>query len=249
MVAPIASSPLIYFHGLPGGSEEWGACAPPGLTAFAPDRNIPVDAATLAEQIDAKCADSPVTLIGFSLGAPIALNVARILGERARHIHLVSPAAPLHLGDFVDAMAGGPLFHLAASRPTLFRMIARIEGVIAHRAPDFLFGRLFASAVGDDVSLSRNPAFRTAIAQVLSSGLGRDWRGFAGEVAAYVTDWRPALAQVKAPVTIWQGEADNWTPPAMAEALAAALPGPVALNLLPGCSHYSTLRAALAQLS
>lgn len=249
MAAPIVSPPLVYCHGLPGGSPEWAACAPPGLAAFAPDRNCPVSAAALAAQVRAACGDSPVTLIGFSLGAPIALALARELGEQARHIHLVSPAAPLQLGDFLDAMVGGPLFRLAADRPALFRLVARIESVIARAAPGFLFGRLFASAVGEDAALARDPAFRTAMAQVLRSGLGRDWRGFAGEVAAYVTDWRGALAHVSTPVTIWQGEADNWTPPAMAEALAAALPGPVTLHRLPGCSHYLALRTALARLS
>lgn len=238
-----------YFHGMPGGSGEWAACAPAGLAAFAPDRNSPVDAATLAAQVRECCTGGPLTLIGFSLGAPIALAVARELGERATHIHLVSPAAPLQLGDFLGQMAGGPLFRMAARSPRLFRAVARLESLIARAAPVFLFDRLFASAAGDDVALARDPAFRAGMAGVLRTGLGRDWQGFAVEVEAYVRDWRSDLSAVDAPVTIWQGEADNWTPPAMAEALAAALPGPVTLNRLPGCSHYSALRAALSQIS
>ena len=47
------------------------------------------------------------------------------------------------------------------------------------------------------------------------------------------------------PVTIWQGSEDDWTPPAMAEALAALLPTTPAVHILPGCSHFSTLRAYL----
>lgn len=240
---------IAYFHGLPGGPDEWAACAPPGLKAFAPDRNAPVDPATLAAQVATHCGDGPITLIGFSLGTPIALAVARELGSRAGQIHLVSPAAPLQLGDFLGAMAGGPLFAMAARRPRLFRAIARLQGRIARVAPTFLLGRLFASAAGGDVALRGDPAFRAALAQVLHRGLGRDPRGFIAEIEAYVLDWRAALAQTNTPITIWQGDADNWTPPAMAQALAATLPGPVTLRCLPGCSHYSALRSALAQLA
>ncbi|MFM2300880.1 MAG: hypothetical protein RLZZ84_616 [Pseudomonadota bacterium] len=247
--APAARPQIAYFHGLPGGSGEWAACAPAGLAAYAPDRNTPISARDLAGAVEAQCRAGPVTLVGFSLGAPIAVAVARELGPRAAHIHLVSPAAPLQLGDFLNAMAGGPLFAIAAKHPRLFRVVARIESLIARTAPAFLLDRLFASAAGGDIALRRDPAFRTAMAQVLRDGLGRTPHGFVAEVTAYVGDWSDLLEGLPAPVTIWQGEADNWTPPAMADALAAALPGPVTLNRLPGRSHYSALRAALAQLS
>lgn len=46
---------------------------------------------------------------------------------------------------------------------------------------------------------------------------------------------------------LWQGGADNWTPPVMAEQLAARLPQ-ASLTVLPGLSHYSTLAAVLPQL-
>lgn len=249
MAAPIVLPTRAYFHGLPGGSGEWALCAPMGLAAFAPDRNAPLSDAALSAQVQANCANEPITLIGFSLGAPIALAVARELGAQVAHIHLASPAAPLQLGDFLGQMAGGPLFRMAARKARLFRAVAQMEGLIARIAPSFLFDRLFASAAGDDTALARDPVFRAGMAEVLRGGLGRDWHGFAQEVEAYVADWRESLSAVTAPVTIWQGEADTWTPPAMAEALAAALTGPVTLKRLPGSSHYSTLRRALASLA
>ncbi len=249
MAAPIVSPAIVYCHGLPGGSAEWAACAPSGLAVFAPDRNTPADPLAIAAQVRAAFGAAPVTLIGFSLGAPVAFAVARELGPQARHLHLVSPAAPLQLGDFLNQMAGGALFRMAAASPRLFRTVARIESLIARIAPAFLLGRLFASAAGDDAALAREPGFRRVMAQVLRDGLGRDPAGFIAEVSAYVTDWRADLAGVTTPVTIWQGEADTWTPPAMAEALAAALPGPVTLHRLPGCAHYSALRAALTRLT
>jgi pimeloyl-ACP methyl ester carboxylesterase len=239
---------IAYFHGQPGGPGEWQACAPPGLRAFAPDRTMPVDTATLAGLVVTHCADGPVTLIGFSLGAPVALAVARALGDRVAHLHLISPAAPLALGDFLPAMAGGGLFRLARARPALFRLVAQLESLIARTAPGFLCDRLFATAAGADLALSRDPGFRQAMAQVLRAGLGRTPAGFIAEVTAYAANGPADLAGPAVPITLWQGDADNWTPPAMAEALAAALPAPVTLNRLPGCSHYSALRAALARL-
>ncbi|MEN9682399.1 MAG: hypothetical protein RLZZ427_150 [Pseudomonadota bacterium] len=241
--------PIVYCHGLPGGSGEWAACAPAGQSAFAPDRNAPIMPAALAAQVRAEFGSTPIRLIGFSLGASVALALARELGDQAACIDLVSPAGPLQLGDFLNAMAGGPLFMLAARHPRLFRGVARLESLLARAAPAFLFDRLFASAAGADRALRTDPAFRAAMAQTLRSGLGHDPRGFIHEVTDYVADWRAMLSQFDRPVTIWQGDADNWTPPAMSAALAAALPGPVTLHHLPGCSHYSALRAALAQLS
>ena len=92
MAAPVVSSPLVYCHGLPGGSAEWAACAPTGQAAFAPDRNRPVSAAALAAQIRAAFGQSPVTLIGFSPGAPIVLSLARELGEQAGYNPVATPA-------------------------------------------------------------------------------------------------------------------------------------------------------------
>ena len=86
------------------------------------------------------------------------------------------------------------------------------------------------------------------MAETLRTGLGFSATGYIGQIRRYVQDWRDVLSQVHAPITIWQGDADNWTPPAMAQALAAALPGPVTTVMLPGASHYTALQAALARI-
>lgn len=236
-----------YFHGLPGGPGEWRHFAPPSLqsAAFVPDRNWGTDAAQLADQLQGE----GWTLIGFSLGAPIALQVAAELGMRVETVHLISPAGPLQLGDFIPAMAGGPLFRMAAERPRLFAAVARLEGVLARLAPRWLHGRLMSGAAGADRSVAADPAFISAMSGVLRDGLGRSADGFIAEVTAYVGNWCAVLDRVTAPVTIWQGDADTWTPPAMARALQAALPGQPVLHLIPGASHYSTLREALARIA
>ena len=242
----MAQTPIVYFHGMPGGPGEWDLLAPAALLegTFAADRNSP-------DRTGPALADPPdkVVVIGFSLGTPHALELARQLGSRAEALHLISPAAPLQLGAFLPDMAGGALFALAARHPRLFRLVVAAQGLLARYAPALLLGRLFATARGGDAQLWADPAFRTGLAEVLRGGLGRDAHGFAAEVAGYVADWRDDLAApLPMPVTIWQGSADNWTPPAMGRALNASLTGS-RLVMLEGCSHYSALQAALARIA
>lgn len=240
--------PLVYFHGQPGGPGEWAANAPDRLrdAAWLVDRNTPLTFDDMAADLAARFPEG-MRLVGFSAGAFAALQVARRLGPLAAHLHLVSPAAPLQLGQFLPDMAGGPIFRMAMERPRLFQLVVQAERWLARIAPGFLLGRLFATAQGGDRTLARAPLFRSGMAQVLRAGLGRDPRGFESEVLAYVRDWRADLAGIAAPVTIWQGDQDNWTPPAMGQALHAALPGSE-LVMLAGCSHYSALRAALKRI-
>ena len=241
--------PLVYFHGMPGGPGEWAVNAQPALreSAWLADRNDPAET---VEAIAARLAAAfprGVRLIGFSAGAFAALRTAALLGDKAAALDLVSPAAPLQLGNFLPDMAGGPIFRMAARQPGLFATVARAQGSLARHFPGFLLGRLLATAQGGDAELARDPGFRQRMAAVLRDGLGRDFRGFETEVLAYVADWRDVLGQVSGEVTIWQGNRDNWTPPAMGRALHAAMPGS-RLELLPGASHYSALRAALARI-
>lgn len=241
--------PLAYFHGMPGGPGEWAVNAPPVLAgaAWLIDRNDPaVSFDGLAAELTARFPDG-LSLIGFSAGAFAALQVALRMGARVRRLNLISPAAPLQLGNFLPDMAGGPIFRMAADHPRLFAALAGAERLLARHAPGFLLDRLFATAQGGDAELALDPVFRGGMARVLREGLGRNAQGFAREVLAYVADWRSDLARITAPVTIWQGEADNWTPPAMGQALHGALPGS-ALHMLPGCSHYSALRTALERI-
>lgn len=237
---------LAYFHGMPGGPGEWAAHAPAQLIGAAalPDCNdTAFDPANFAASLP-----PGATLIGFSLGAHTALQVAAEAGDRVGAVHLISPAAPLQLGQFLPDMAGGALFRLATTHPRIFSAAARAESWAAWKAAGFLLNRLMAGAAGGDRALARDPAWHAAMAQVLRDGLGHSATGFVGAVRRYVEDWTDLLQRVHAPVTIWQGDLDNWTPPAMAQALAAALPGTPSVVTLPGASHYSALQTALARI-
>lgn len=253
----MASDQFVYFHGQPGSPAELGiaslAVSPSDL--FAPDRATDRPDLPLAAYLDhltasvlARYPDGPIRLVGFSLGALVAIEVALRITGRQVSLDLVSPAAPLGCGDFLPDMAGGAVFGLAGSRPGLFAMLTGLQAALARWAPGLLFRQIFAGAAGADGDLARDPAFRATVQGILGHTLANGGRGYRREVLGYVV-WSPQrLAALTHPVSLWQGEADTWTPPAMARALAERLPMVRAVRTFPGLSHYSTLRAALPDI-
>jgi pimeloyl-ACP methyl ester carboxylesterase len=237
----------LYFHGLPGSAAE--------LQGFGPEIASRAgcfhvverkgDLARLARQIPAQFPLGSLRLVGFSLGAPAALQVAPLLGERVERIDLVSPAAPLQLGDFLDRMAGAPVFRAARAGRLPFAALTFAQAQAARIAPQKMAAALMAKARGEDRPLAADPRFLAALAHSLHHSLLGSRAAYTAEIRAYVTDWRADLAKVHQPISIWQGSEDDWTPPAMAHALAAALPSSPEMTVLPGLSHFSTLLAYL----
>lgn len=249
----------VYLHGLPGSKLElslFGSKLDEKLAdVIVPSRNLPItyqnsayyfDA--LAEQVDRSCGSAPIHLIGFSLGAAAAIQLAARLSERVMQIDLISAAAPLQSGAFTKAMAGGALFETAMQNPGQFAVMVRLQAFVARAAPSILFKILFAQAKAGDKVLSENPEFRSQMLANLTQSLGRDFKSYQREILYYVEDWSNLLLSVKQPVALWQGLDDDWTPPTMAEAIVAALPNGATLDLLEGRSHFSTLQHYLEQL-
>lgn len=244
----------VYLHGMPGSPSEL-ACVgahPTPAAVFAPDRTGAGDGVSFAEYTmalakrisDAAGGDS-VHLIGFSLGAHMALQLADRLGGQVARIDLVSPAAPLELGDFLPEMAGRAVFASARDHPLRFSALTGVQGAIARLAPAALFRLVFANAAGADAELARQAAFRSGMVRVLKESFRLDAAGYRREIEAYVKPWTDLLPRIAAPVRLWHGEEDNWAPIAMSERLAGVLPNVEAFHAMPGLSHYSTLRAAL----
>lgn len=202
----------------------------------------------LAETVPALAGGAPAHLIGFSLGGFVALRTAPHLGRWAASLDLVSAAAPLELGAYLDDMAGKPVFTVARQSPGMLRLLTAFQGLLAKHAPSQLFALLFASAAGGDAALADDPAFRGEMADTLRRGLNAGRPGYLRDVLAYVQPWAGRLAEVRTPTRIWHGAADTWSPPAMASALAEALPGKIRPQIAPGLSHYSCLHDAMPQI-
>lgn len=248
----------LYFHGLPGSAAELGSFGP---AVAAKARHFHVVARTdalalgdpagyfarLAAQIVSQCPDEPLHLIGFSLGAAAALRVAPLLGEQVSQIDLVSPAGPLGLGDFLAGMAGAPVFRAALAGRVPFALLTFLQAQVARLAPAPMASALMARAQGADRALAADPHFIAQLAASLRHSLLAQRAAYRQEIALYVADSSAELAKVHQAVAIWQGSEDDWTPPAMAQALAACLPSQPAVEVLPGLSHFSTLGRYLEQ--
>jgi len=250
---------VIYFHGAPGAPEE---CAifdlyakERGLTficfdRFSGDYSTAGDAyyQFLARQISKQAAGKKVDVIGFSIGAFIALQTCRYLGNGVRSLHLISAAAPLDAGGFLDDMAGKRVFQLAKTAPILFVLLSYWQGLLALLFPNTLFRLLFASAAGDDKALSVDREFQSGITQVLRACFIGRVQGYVRDVRAYVQPWKDTLSGIGVNTHIWHGAEDNWSPVAMAEYLASAIPGCSSTEVFNGLSHYSCLYRAAPEI-
>lgn len=243
---------VIYFHGAPGAPEE---CAifdhygqEHGLTficfdRFSADSSLNGEAyyQFLAKEISKKTCGKKVDVIGFSMGAFIALQTCRYMANEVRNLHLVSAAAPLEAGAFLDTMAGKHVFQLAKAFPALFILLSYWQGLLALLFPKALFRLLFASVAGEDKALAAGREFQSSITQVLRSCFIDHVQGYTRDITAYVQPWKTTLSDISVNTHIWHGAEDNWSPKSMAEYLKSAIPGCAHIELLNSLSHYSCL--------
>jgi pimeloyl-ACP methyl ester carboxylesterase len=250
---------VIYFHGAPGAPEECRIFdlegRNNGLTFICFDR-FSIDPSfngeayyqLLAAEIAKIAAGKPVHIVGFSVGAFVALQVFRQMTDQVRSLHLVSAAAPLEAGNFLEAMAGKQVFKLAKTAPALFYMLSWGQRLLAWFSPNLLFGLVFASAAGEDRALAADPVFRSSTTKVLKACFVSDFRGYVRDISLYVQPWKTTLANVSVRTHIWHGAEDNWSPLPMAEYLESAIPGCTSIQIFNGLSHFSCLHHAAPEL-
>lgn len=253
-----ASLETIYFHGLPGTGAE--------LQLFGPEvrertnhfriaqRQFPNAASEtdvfklIADEIQSKYNGQPLRLVGFSLGASTALRVAALLGPQVKKIDIISAAAPLQSGNYLEEMAGAPVFRIAQKNRLAFNVLSRCQSALSKVAPKLLYSMLFSSAKGNDSELREDPRFSAQMVEILRESLGNELATYRDEISEYVTDWSETLGAVSQPVSIYHGALDNWSPVEMASNMKAALGNCTRLEVFEDCSHYSTLREFLNQV-
>jgi len=244
-----------YFHGVPGSGHElslFGQDPPTDWQVVDRSQNVNLSAFNswldeFAGTVDAAAKSGSVRLVGFSIGAFIALQIASRVSAKDVTVDLISPAGPLQACDDRQSLAGASVFRLAERAPRLFSIMVSAQSFAARIWPGGLVAALFRSAKGNDVGLAKEPTFRATMTKNLSIGLGKSPRAYRTEILAYVDDWRLALDEVSSVVRIWHGSADNWATPQMGECLGARLKNSAGVSTLPGRSHYSTLEWFLGQ--
>ncbi|WP_200922735.1 alpha/beta fold hydrolase [Methyloglobulus morosus] len=250
---------VIYFHGAPGAPEECVVfdryAKENGLRFICFDRftigsSIVGEAyyQFLAQEISKLADGRQVDFIGFSIGAFIALQTCRYLPDGVKCLHLISAAAPLEAGDFLNAMAGKQVFQIAKAFPALFVLLSYWQELLALLFPNALFHLLFASAVGKDQVLADNAGFKASISKILRSCFVGNVQGYIREIIAYVQPWETTLSEISGNTLIWHGAEDNWSPKMMAEYLKSAIPGCSYIEIMEGLSHYSCLYEAVPKI-
>ena len=245
----------IYFHGVPEAPSELAIFKAParacGLKLMCWDRFAldaaltgPVYLAALATAIRAVAGVNQVNLIGFSIGAFIALRISQMLRAQVGQLHLVSAAAPLQSGHFLPHMAGKAVFYAASVSPKRFKAAVLGQAAFARWAPGCMQALLFRGATGVERELTSGSAFRLFMRDLLRSSLLEHRAGYERDILAYVQDWSAIPAQVTADTSLWHGTQDTWAPVDMATSLRDQLPNCRRLHLLEGLSHFSCLHQA-----
>ncbi|WP_339411824.1 alpha/beta hydrolase [Pseudomonas sp. EA_35y_Pfl2_R5] len=244
--------PLFYFHGVPGAAVEAAmlhqAALAHGIKLLVVERNLPgeLSSATylqqLAQQISDSAGGQPIRLLGFSIGACLALRVAALLGERVTEVYLVSAAAPLEIpSNSVGMGAGRYTFLWAQHYPRLFRAFAWYQALLAKFSPNLLLKLLFTGAGGKDPELLHHANTRKWLADIQRDCFKHGTSSYMRDVKLYVEPWAMQLDKVTAAVSLWHGDADNWSPIAMSSYLQEHLRNASAVSRSAEHAHYSCL--------
>ncbi|ANP47300.1 alpha/beta fold hydrolase [Candidatus Viadribacter manganicus] len=237
----------VYCHGLPGSPTEW--------RAFAPSRQLlsldrlgqldPTYESNVLEAFDALNLDAPTNIIGFSLGAMAAIHIAARRPLKAHRLILVSPAAPLELGNFLPSMAGKPVFEAAQRGALSLQLLTIAQNALLSVAPKAMLQTMFATSAVAERGLLADPSFQTMLVDGMKQCFGSHQRAYQNELIAFVRPWAHLLDNISCDVTIWQGEQDSWTPPAMSAALQSRLGSKASVHTLNGRGHYGALKDLL----
>lgn len=236
---------ILYCHGLPGSADEIITLVPAGCQM--PSIQKPLDLKGFDQMLDSQAAGS-VHLIGFSLGAMTAIKIAGQRPNAVNKLTLISPAAPLELGDFLPKMAGRAVFKAAQSGSALFKAFTAAQRLGVAIAPDKVIEAMFKDSPKADKELLSIPSFRAAIIRGLKSSLGPDRKNYHAAILSFVEPWALDLNDIKCPTVLHHGSSDNWAPIEMSHHLKQNMTEESELITYEGLGHYSTLHEALPRI-
>lgn len=231
-----AGPPLVLVHGWSFGAAVLDALPPEvtaGRRALAPelrghgasrgDAAAPFTleelAADLAGLLEALRLEA-VTLVGWSLGAQVALAALPRVRARAARLVLISATPRFTLRD------GWPHGLPAQALEALARRVRRDTA----RAVERFSAGMYAEGELEPAARARAEALRAAVPPPDTDA------ALAGLAILGGTDLRPALGGVDLPTLVIHGERDPICPAGAGRALAEAIPG-ARLSILPGAGH------------
>ncbi len=230
-------APLVLLHGWAMHSGIWGPLLPALATRFrvhAPDlpghgRSEAISrfdleslAVAMASRFDGE--REPLTVLGWSLGASVALRWAGMRPERVKRLVLVA-ATPRFVAsaDWPYAMAGETLARFGDELRISYRLT--LQRFLSLQLAGSDEGRAVGASLRRALFARGEPA--PAVLSAALALLARE-------------DLRPEIPAIRQPALVIAGERDMLTPPAAGAWLAAALPH-ARFVLIPGAAHVPFL--------
>ena len=253
---PVAGPALFLCHGSPGSRLDaphmWpgepGAVrviAPErpgyGRSTFQPGRRL-TDWADDVRQLADWLRIDRFLVAGFSGGGPHALAVAHGLPERVIAAGCIGSVGPI---DTPGALAGMQrtnrmIFRLARRTPQALGLLVAPHAYLIKHQP----GKIADRAARDrhlpeaDRAVMADPRQRELMTTVGSEAFRQGIRGLVHEAHICARPWGFDPATIRPPVFLWHGDQDTNVPVAMAQRLAARIPGST-LTIYPGEGHLT----------
>jgi pimeloyl-ACP methyl ester carboxylesterase len=233
--------PFVFMHGIPSsrlaGSMLHESAHRRGVRLIAPDRpgygfsdsqpdRTILDWARDVRELADHLRFGRFGVIGVSGAVPYVLACAVEMPERLSHVALLSGLGPLHepgalVGMNKESIA---LYTLAVRSPRLGRLWMKMLAQATRRSPVLVYRQQLKYLPEVDRAIFRAPALRALRLADFAEAFRLGSTGAAQEAVLHVTDWGFGLDEVTVTVFLWQGGLDRHHPPAMARALAQALP-------------------------
>lgn len=252
-----AGPPLLFFHGVPGSRHHARFIRPDDrqdsawLRILAPDRpgvglstphagrsirSFAEDAAVLADALSLR----EVVLAAFSGGTAYALATARLLGDRASQVVLISPIADLsvpRLRAGLDPVVRRGLTFAQTGALTHVPGLERLSAAAFVRRGADAARHLLPAA---DRRLLGDSKTRPLVDEALAESVRQGTHVALDELRLLAAPWEFELADVRAPVTVLVGSADPWSTDEMAHWFEVGLPQ-CRVKRYDGDGHFTVL--------
>jgi pimeloyl-ACP methyl ester carboxylesterase len=250
--------PVLFFHGFgttrvvcPPDQSAWDqgirliAVDRPGigLSTPRPGRRLldwPVDVAELADALGLE----QFKVVGWSGGGPYALACAYAISDRVTSAALVSAPAPLAGASAPDYLRrfDRNAVRAADRAPWVIRLALWHWGRAQRRNAERFFEESLREMCDADQEALSEPGLRNRMIANSVELYRQGGRGMYDEALVLARPWGFALSAISIPVNIWHGSKDSTVPEAMADHLAAAIPG-ATLRTFADEGHHLLYRA------